>query len=460
MPNWIKKTLLVALVFGACWGAVLWYWSATKRMPSTEDVVLCLLVLPLVLLLAYWLGTRLLAMLGTAPAAAVALPAEANAPVASGAAPLAILAAALRTPHGATPEELAAALQDKKARADLDPELVDDEGFPLMTARSANADDAGLQEEIAAWLDAHGMPELSMGAEQWRALVLGTAVASELAGIASNDLLPPEGPFPTLHLMPVLPPEWPLAVRRAAGLWLREVTIQSGWPGAQIVLAAELPAEAGAHGPMPALARLAHHVASGDGSVIAILLACGSHLGEDSIAEWAGRGTLFTPARPQGLIPGEGAAGLLLTDPARAIAIEGAAIAMLHTVDEARRHNSADESKRVDATLLDNLAHKVLARCAAQASEVAMVVGDTGHRTSRVLELMGLATAALPQLDTDADLVSIGASSGTCGAVPFMAALALSHHHAIERHAPVLCISNEDPYRRCVALIRPAASLS
>ena len=73
---------------------------------------------------------------------------------------------------------------------------------------------------------------------------------------------------------------------------------------------------------------------------------------------------------------------------------------------------------------------------------------------------MGLATATLPQLDEDADVLRVGAASGTCGAVPFMTALALGRHHAVERDAPVLCISNEDAYRRCAALIRPAVSLS
>ena len=463
MPNWIKKSLLVALVFGACWGAAVWYWRATNRMPSTEDVVLLLLVLPLALLLAYWLGARVLAMLTAAPAVAAAAPAPADAAAASMpalAAPLAILASALRVPHGATPQDLATALQEKIARAELDPELVDDQGFPLMTARSGDADDTGLRDEITAWLAENGMPELRPCAEQWRALVLGTAVAAELAAIASAELLPPDGTAPTLQLMPVLPADWPIEVRRAAGLWLQNVIIRSGWPAPQVALAAELPADAAVQGPISALARLAHHSVTGDGALIALLVACSSHLGEDSVEQWSGKGVLFTSGRPQGLIPGEGAAGLLLTDLARARAVEGAAIAMLHTVDEARRHNSADEAKRADATLLGTLTEKVLVRGAVQATDVAMIVADTGHRSSRVLELLGLASSALPQLDADVDVTCLGASGGTCGAVPFMTALALSHHHALERDASVLCISNEDPYRRCAALIRPAASLS
>lgn len=463
MAGWIKKSLLAAALFGACWGGAVWYWRASNRMPSTADVVLFMLVLPLGLLLAFWLGSRLIALMAAAPAAAaVPAPAEpqpAPSAPAPGAAPLAILASSLRAPHGASPGDLSSALAGNKARADLDAELVDDDGFPVMTARSSDADDSGLQEKIAEWLAQNGMPDVRFHPEQWRALVMGSAVAAELASFASADLLPPESQAPALQLVPVLPPDWRLEQRVAAGQWLRHLAVRSGWPAQQVVLAAELPSDAGAATPLSALARLAQHAAGG-APLVAIMVACGSHLGEESISQWSGRGTLFTSSRPQGLIPGEGAAGLLLTDFAMAQSIEGAAIAMLHTVDEARRHNSADEARRTDAELLGTLTEKVLARGAAQPSDVAMLIADTGHRTSRVLELMGLASASLPQLDADADVMRLGAGSGTCGAVPFMTALALSHHHAVERDAPVLCISNEDPYRRSAALVRPPASQS
>jgi hypothetical protein len=63
----------------------------------------------------------------------------------------------------------------------------------------------------------------------------------------------------------------------------------------------------------------------------------------------------------------------------------------------------------------------------------------------------------LPQLDETDDVVRVGAASGTCGAVPFIAALVLGRHYVLEREAAVLCVSNEDAYRRVVALIRPSA---
>lgn len=464
MPNWIKKTLLIALVSALCWGGAVWYWRATNRMPSTEDLLLFLLVLPLVLLLAIWLGAKLIALIAAAPAAAAATAQSGDsgaAPPAPEAPPLAILGSALRAPHGASPDELSGALADNKARADLDPELVDDFGFPVMTARFAEADDAGLQEEITAWMDENALSDITLDAEQWRALVMGSAVATDLAAQAVGDLLPAEGTSPPmLQLMPLLPAVWHLDQRRVAGLWLRHLTVQAGWPGSHIALAAELPSDARGTTPSAVLGRLAHHAATSSASMVAIMVACGSHLGEESIGKWSANETLFTSAKPQGLIPGEGAAGLLLADARQAHALKVEPIILLHTIDEGRRHNSADDAKRADAKLLGELTDKVLLRGKATPDKVAMIVADTGHRTSRVLELMGLATAALPQLDEDADVLRVGAASGTCGAVPFMTALALGRHHAVERDAPVLCISNEDAYRRCAALIRPAVSLS
>ncbi|MES2017629.1 MAG: hypothetical protein V4484_14155 [Pseudomonadota bacterium] len=459
MGGWFKRTLLVLLVCALCWGGAIWYWRATNRMPASEDLVRYLAVLPLMLLLLIWVGSKLLALSMAAPAAAAPAPPQGDTAPASApeVAPLAILASALRAPHGASPEQLSRAFAENTARAELDPELIDDAGFPVMTARSADALDAALQEDAMAWLHENGLPELRLDEEQWRALSMGSAVASDLAAQAVTMQLAPDG---MLQLIPILPQAWQLDQRRAAGLWLRQMVVRAGWPPARITLVAELPLDARGASPLAVLGRLAHHAAIGEAPMAAIMVACGSHLGPASVSSWSGKATLFTASQPHGLVPGEGAAGLLLADAHQADARDGAPVILLHTVDEARRHNSADETKRADAALLGTLTEKVLARAAFQADQVAMIVADTGNRTSRVLELMGLAAAAMPQLDESADVIRIGAACGTCGAVPFMTALAVATHHALERDAPVLCISNEDAYRRCAALIRPAASLS
>jgi hypothetical protein len=133
---------------------------------------------------------------------------------------------------------------------------------------------------------------------------------------------------------------------------------------------------------------------------------------------------------------------------------ESSTIAVLDGIEEAHLDSSADETKRVDSSLLGKLSERAFKRSGIDASDVAMVIADTGQRSSRVLELLALKAAGLSRLDETDDMVRVGVASGRCGAVSFFAALALGRHFALERGAPVLCVGNEDSYRRLSVLIR------
>jgi hypothetical protein len=456
-PAWLKHALLAAFVFAACWAGLVLFWRTTDRTPANSELLLYLLGLPLLLVLASWGGRKLIASRKAAPAAAASTQA-ARAPDAPPEAPaLAILAASLRSAHGASPEELSAAIADNKARADLDPELLDEDGFPAMTARCAYARDEALQEEITEWLAQNGLSELRLSDEQWRALTLGTAVVAELASRAASELSTSEPAPPVLQLAPVLPEEWQADQRRACGMWLKHTVAQCGWPPARIAMTLEAAPEAGRTTLSALLNRLAHEAASPDTPMAAIVVACASHIGEETVSRWAASGSLFTSAQPHGPIPGEGAAGLLLADLRQARTIEGGVFTLLGNREETLRDVSADEARRHDPKLLGELAERALKRHGADFSKVAAVIADTGHRSSRAQELGAHVCATMPELDGADDVVRVGLACGTCGDVPFITALALARHCALERDAAVLCISNEDPYRRTVALIQPPA---
>lgn len=68
---------------------------------------------------------------------------------------------------------------------------------------------------------------------------------------------------------------------------------------------------------------------------------------------------------------------------------------------------------------------------------------------------MGLASSALPELDATADVLCSGVALGSCGAVPFLCALALARHAALANHAPVLFVSNDDPFTCCMTVLGP-----
>jgi hypothetical protein len=381
------------------------------------------------------------------PSATPAATASAAQPTAAptAAPPLALLAAALRAPHGASPEELAAAIASNKARPDLDPELVDDEGFPINSARCDDAVDETVKEEIIEWLTLSGMAELHWGDAQWRALILGTAVVRDLAGEALAQLMPAEGAPPHLRLLPLLPSSWTAEQRQAAGLWFKHTVAQFGWPVGHL---ARIDVARDAAAAM-VLGQCAVDSQLPNTRVVSLLVACDSYVDQATVDQWAADGTLSTPARLQGRIPGEGAAGLLLTS------LADAAFAQLYPLVGTRREVSIDCAKHAETQRMTELAHRAVQAGARQLPEVSYLAADTDQRAGRGLELMALASSALPQLDTTTDVAQAGVGTGSCGAVPWMCALALARHAVLLNNAPALFMSNDDPFTCTMALVSP-----
>ena len=159
-------------------------------------------------------------------------------------------------------------------------------------------------------------------------------------------------------------------------------------------------------------------------------------------------------------MPGEGSVGLLLTDMQQARAIGQRDVVMLEPMQDARHAAPVDNARRADPGVLEALTRRVVQDRKADFKGVAMIVADTGHRSSRMLELMGYASVTLPQLDDTGDIVCLGVACGSCDAVPFITALALARHYALERFGSVLCVSNEDARLRHAALVQPDAPAS
>lgn len=466
MAAWLKNLMTALLAFGASWLGAVWYWRANNRMPATDDLVLYLLVLPLALLAVFWLGRKIYRGI-SAPAAAAAT-ADATAqnetpPEPARGPTLSLVAAAVRAPHGGSPAELSATLADNNARPALDPELIDAYGYPVMSARIADIDADALRAEMSDWLITNALAP-HFGDEQWRALSAGSEVVSELSGhLSGHTLLDAHAdhiarrepsPLPMLQLQPVWPPEWKPEHRQAAALWFRNLVIQAGWPEDRIAVAPDRGAadtEAGA-----LLARLL----SNEAPPLTMLVACGSHIGSDSVERMDNASALFNAHHPQGRIPGEGAAGLLLADATQAKLLAfGAELPQLLAISGGLLASSADDAKRASSELLQELSTKALHSAGRAASAIALIAADTDHRTSRVMELMGVVSASTPQLDPGADVLSVGAGCGSCGGVTWLTALALARQEAQSRNAAILCISNLDPFRRDVAVIGPAVAV-
>ncbi|MDB5906507.1 MAG: hypothetical protein JWP34_621 [Massilia sp.] len=451
---WIGATVMSIAVFAGCWTASVLYWRTSGAAPSDMAIGQLLLGLPAAILLALWLGKKALEKRVDARASQPAGHAAAAAAQGQPALLPAIVAAALRLRGGDSLEELAESLRTNAAPCELDYELTDDAGYPVLSGRVESCDPAPAREVMTAWLAQSGMAGLDFSDEQWRALSMGGAVVAELTQHALVHPLLPDflaaAPdersaiaLPVLYLQLVLPAEWQARQREAATGWLLHLVAEQGWPEQRLLPAA----------PDAGFTLVGTLVSS---PALALLVACASHVGDDTVFDWSERGILFSGRNPRGQVPGEGAAGVLLADATQAALLAPDGHSTLHGACGGQRALSADARGNINSELLAGLCKQALKESKTEPAAVATVCADADMRPSRIGELMGVASMLLPELDLAARMISVGACCGTAGAVGPLAALALAHHAALAGDGPVLCVSNSDSLYRCALMVRRA----
>ncbi len=456
MQNWLKRSLLVIGVFGICWAGAVWYWRSTTRMPDTGDLALAMLVMPMSLLTAVWLANKSFATAAANPAARAAstplagTDAQAGAGGSSGAIgaggasgsgdvggtgsaggtggtaaawpALGIGGAALRLVHGDSPSELAAAIADGAASLDLDPELTDLQGFPLLAGRVPGLDTAPLEQWLAAQQPAGRKP----GPQHLRAMALGGDVAARLAARAKAY-----GSDSVLRLLPLFPADWPAPLQETARRWLLHCAADAGWP--QECLAEHAATGAVTPSPLAALRAVAAQPS------MTMLLACDSSIDTEAVERLAINGKLYGPRNPDGRMPAEGAAGILLL-PA-------------DDAHDALRLLALQAGAEGDKPALAELAQEALALT--DGVEPGYVAADTDHRGAHMADLMQCIGTAAPALDADTALACIGAACGYTGAVGAIAAIGLAHAQASESAGFALALSNIEPTQRFALLVGP-----
>lgn len=470
MLAWLKRGALVLLLFVAVWVLMLVYWSSVHRIPTTSEILLYLLVLPAGFLLGIWLLRKTATALAAGWAAHAAraqapLAAEVPAPVQDSsheqAWTLAILATALRAPHGDSADALAAAMQSGEARLGLDSELKVG-GFPVKIGRVPEVDAAACAERIAVWQAATGKPVGDWSEEQLRALAMAHDVLQDVAPVLKQHPLlqaystTPQAQrgtivLPTLQLLAVLPSRWTLAERQTASLWLTHLLEEQGWPAEKMLLSPL--GGGGVTEPLGLLDSVSVHSHRQAIPCLCLALACESFVGEESVAAWDNVGQLRRDKVDGGQTPGEGAVCLLLGDAQQALQMAELAPAGLHRAALGRRDKSADAAGRISAALLEQLVQQALQAAGAEPAQVTLLVADSDHR--RLPELMSLDQTALPDLDMQAQCLKIAADCGSAGAVSTWTALALAHFEATANAGCVVCVGVQDAFDRTAVVVRP-----
>ncbi|GAA3931224.1 hypothetical protein [Luteimonas lutimaris] len=466
-----RVLLVVAAVFVAVWLCVILYWRSSGATPGGTQMLLLLGVLPVGLLGGIWLLRRARASrAGAAPAEEPKAVAAASGDETTFEAtpPLHCLAAALWLPCGDDAGQVLAALPAPQ-RPGLHPKFRDRDGLPVFTAHVERLETEGFADTVAA--SAEAGRQLDQDEERVRALALLEPVATELFDAAAL-LLPPlpvaeerviaglrrtEGHDVrvAVRVHALLPMSWETPLRQAVADWLLELALASGIDRRRIVLDV-VPADGAvtAWGLLDAIAG-----GTADGEAWHLVLACDSLVGERSVQRLIATGRLMDSRRSEGVVPGEGAAGVLLRpsvapeisgsgqDPAQAVALHRASRAVL----------AAGMQPRAAARSTGELMSLALRRADVEADAVALVLTDADQRPSRAVEASAGAAAACPELDISTQCGALGVPCGETGHVAPIALLALGTAQVRASMQAVLLLSLGAGLERMAAVIAPQA---
>lgn len=467
MGRLLKTGLVLALVFGVVWLGVIIWWQESRTLPTGVDIGLYLFALPLALIAAGWAGLRIARARREARAAAAAAPktdgAAAQAPAAAAVTRLVALAGAARAAPGSDAAAIHDALAEQQ-RPDLDPQLTNARGFPVFSARAEHLDIDALRE--AAHADK--APQAARSDDRLRATALLCEVIETLSQEARGHVLDHGTPerdhdWPLLQLELLLPAQWPQAARDHA---LEQARAAAVWTPSRLSLQLHKAEDTLASDSL--LRQLALEPLAADRAPLRIVAAADSYIDANVVQDWDAGGTLVSTATPQGRVPGEAAAGLLLdlaqTAPADAksappaLPPEGAFALTLSAM--AHRATDADARGAASEPMLTELATHFLTQHARRADDIRALVSDADHRGSRPLEAAGLASTLFPALDPNQDCLAVGTACGYTGAAAHLLTLAVAGQASTQAEAPVLVVMTQDPALRTLALVSQPLSPS
>lgn len=468
MRTWLTRLGWLAGIFLLVWLCIIIYWQGTAHMPSEGDLVLYLGVLPLAIAGTGWL----LFTAATRPAKTPDVPAnigsqdpisQAQTAEAERGWTLQIVATSLQTSVGATTPDVLGALQAGPIQFELDPELKNDEGFPVFAARIADLDDADTQEALAEWQQTSPHPGLPWSEGQYRALHLAAASVNELAsqvvqhpqallfaGLQAEGRAPREDTVPSLRLITLWPREWTDPHQLLASNWIKSLVVAQGWPAHRVIVQGATQEQSNPIALLDSICTGAYRTKT---PTLGILVACDSGIEQEYVDALAAQGKLFSGQNMQGRRPGEVAAALLFADATQSVLIGEGPFSNLHRASWASRDKSADERGRISAELLGRLVGLALDASKVDATKIMLISADHDHHPSRESELAEMLVEKFPELDVAKDAVKVAQACGSMHQVTTTAALCLAHQYVLDEQLPVLCASLHDPFWRAAVVL-------
>lgn len=310
MTKFLKYSLAGGLVIALCWGAAIGFWRYRQTTPSNLELGLCLFAFPALLLAGLFFWAKRANKKDTDPPQASsdtrALQASAK-PHDAAVQELLLLAWNQSNRLGDSTSDVLAKLADPPG-LDLDKTLKDDGGFPILTGRMTDIDADALrlplmqhEAERAAQLDDSILRAIAILERTITPVLLQAhAIAQQSQQTQWTE---------HLDAICIAPAGWPADAVDYLHAKLTRWANDAGLPAITIHPASE-------SGPLALRSRFpvppAGNPPQTDISGLTLILACDSSLSRQALDSLSDQGLLYSTRNPNGLLPSEGAAALLV----------------------------------------------------------------------------------------------------------------------------------------------------
>ena len=454
------------------WGAVIIYWQETHRQVTAGDVGVYLIALPLIAVISWYVARGIFRWAVDTPAPeSVAAPQDGSAAAAKIASleaqergyMLAITASAAYSAAGQSAEEILAALKEKTVKPESDPDLTDSRGDAIRSARVADLDTGETGDWWANYAQgaaASSKPLAPAPPFFLRALALLQApLATIVDALAQYSPLVLADAKPS-GTSPIIKPGLMVAIAAPSGLeephkialraYVEEQLSRLEWPQKSITITLLAPSDGTAM--IQLVDRYSVRVNREGLQDILLLLGSDSLIDERVVEQLETERRLHTSEQLQGIVPGEAAAAVIFAPPGLMSAEPPAAF--IHRAALGLRDKPADAGGRITPSLVCALAEQALLAGNAQGADIAGVVSDCDHRSSRVIESAGMMNLLLTELDPITDRVSLGDALGHIGAAGTVLLFALAAERAKADEKPNLLMAVAHPTERAVFVVR------
>lgn len=200
---------------------------------------------------------------------------------------------------------------------------------------------------------------------------------------------------------------------------------------------------------------LAPHLVAGRGQH-ALLLAADSLVDPDELRVPVALQEVFSNSVPEGFVPAEGGAGLMLVGGAYAREWNLVGTCSIGAAQAQQRAADRGAAGKANCSTLPDSMTAAMVAARAPAGEIGMVVSDTDHRLSGSVEVIRAMEQVLPELDVLSRRLAPMALAGSFGAASDLIHLALAAEAASANGQPSLAVNVSHVRKTGAVVITPS----